>query len=82
MDDITRKWDCLSLKSKESQTVPLTSNLTDDSKVLVAKFFTKRRINMETVFRTLKSMWKTEKSFNICDLGSNTTMILFMMNTT
>jgi len=41
MDDITRKWDRLSLKSKESQTVPLTSNLTGDSKVLVAKFFTK-----------------------------------------
>ena len=32
---------------------------------------------METIFRTLKSMWKTDKSFNICDLGSNTAMILF-----
>ena len=77
MDDITHKWDRLSLKLKESQIVPLTSNLTDDGKVLVAKFFTKWRIDMEAVFQTLKSMWKTEKSFDIRDLGSNVVMILF-----
>ena len=77
MDDIARKWDCLSLNQKESQTVPLTPEVTGDGKVLVAKFFTKRHINIEAVFWTLKSMWKIEKSFNIHDLGSNTTMILF-----
>nr|POE65774.1 hypothetical protein CFP56_38245 [Quercus suber] len=30
MDDITLKWDSLSLKPKESHIVPLTSNLTSD----------------------------------------------------
>ncbi|KAK7861237.1 hypothetical protein CFP56_024320 [Quercus suber] len=34
MDDITRKWDSLSLKPKESHIVPLTSNLTSDGKLL------------------------------------------------
>ena len=78
MDDIACKWDRLSLNQKESQTVPLTFDVTGDGKVLMAKFFTKRHINMEAAFRTLiKSMWKTEKSFNIRDLGSNTAMILF-----
>lgn len=77
MDDITRKWDCLSLNQRESQTVPLTSDVTSDGKVLEAKLFTKQHVNMEVVFRTLKSMWRTEKSFDIHDFGSNTTMILF-----
>ena len=48
-----------------------------DGKVLIAKFFTKQHINMEAVFQTLKSMWRTEKSFDIRDLGLNTAMILF-----
>ena len=43
----------------------------------MAKFFTKWRIDMEAVFQTLKSMWKTEKCFDIRDLGSNVVMILF-----
>lgn len=77
MDDITSKWDRLSLNPKEAQTVPLTSNPTGDGKVLMAKFFTKRRINMEAVFHTLNSMWNTKKSFDIRDLGSNRVMILF-----
>lgn len=77
MDDIARKWDRFSLNQKESQTVSLTPDVTGDGRVLVAKFFTKRHINMEVVFRTLKSMWKTEKSFDIRDLGSNTAMIIF-----
>ena len=77
MDDITRKWDRLSSNQRESQTVPLTSDVTGEGKVLVAMFFTKRHINMEAVFRTLKSMWRTEKGFDIRDLGSNTAMILF-----
>ena len=77
MDDITRKWDRLALNQRESQTIPLTSNVTGDGKVLIAKFFTKRHINMEAVFRTLKSMWRTEKSFDIRDLGPNMAMILF-----
>ena len=32
---------------------------------------------MEAILHTLKSMWKTEKSFDIRDLGSNMVLILF-----
>nr|POE54607.1 hypothetical protein CFP56_53179 [Quercus suber] len=77
MDDIAHKWDRLSLNQRESQMVPLTPDVTGDGKVLVAKFFTKRHINMEVGFQTLKSMWKTNNSFDVRDLGSNKAMILF-----
>lgn len=77
MDDITSKWDRLSLNQIEIQIVALTPTVTGNGKALVAKFFTKRRINMEAVLCTLKSMWKTEKSFDIWDLGSNMVLVLF-----
>ena len=77
MDDITSKWDRLLLNQIENQTVTLTPIVTGNGKVLVAKFFTKRRINMEAMLRTLKSMWKTEKCFDIRDLGSNMVLVLF-----
>ena len=32
---------------------------------------------MESVLRTLKSLWKTKNSFDICDLGSNVVLVLF-----
>ena len=77
MEDITSKWDRLSLNQIENQTVSLTPTVTGNGKVLVAKFFTKRRIDMEAILRTLKSMWKTKKSFDIGDLSSNMVLILF-----
>ena len=56
MEDLTDRWDNLSLNTKESATVSLSDNEVRNSRVLVAKFFTKRRINLETTTRTLKSM--------------------------
>ena len=32
---------------------------------------------MEVVLHTLKSMWKTKKSFDVRDLGSNMALVLF-----
>ena len=56
MEDLTGRWDNLSLNTKESATVSLSDNEVRNSRVLVAKFFTKRRINLETTTKTLKSM--------------------------
>ena len=55
MENITSKWDRLSLNHTENQTISLTPTVTGNGKVLVAKFFTKRRINMEAILRTLNA---------------------------
>ena len=55
MENITSKWDRLSLNQTENQTISLTPTVTGNGKVLVAKFFTKRRINMEAILRTLNA---------------------------
>ena len=43
----------------------------------MGKFFTKRRINLEAITRMLKIIWRSRGSFDICDLGNNTVMLLF-----
>ena len=77
MDDLAGKWAGLSLNTQESQTVPLTPTTEDHTRVLIAKLFTKRRVNIEALSRTLRSMWRSIQQFEIRDLGSNTVLLLF-----
>nr|POE75241.1 hypothetical protein CFP56_14276 [Quercus suber] len=77
MEDLATKWERLSLKAKEHDTVDLPLVIESNSRVLVAKLFTKRRVNLEALTRTLRSMWRTVQTFEVHDLGSNTTLIRF-----
>ena len=43
--------------------------------LLAAKFLTKRVVNIESVARTFKPLWRMQKDFNINDMGDN---ILFL----
>jgi hypothetical protein len=44
---------------------------------LVAKFFTRRAINVEVVTRTFKPLWRTERGFSARDLGDNLMLLEF-----
>ncbi|KAK7858174.1 uncharacterized protein CFP56_013819 [Quercus suber] len=79
MEDITGRWANLTLNTKETDAVDLEPHEaeSDNSKVLVVKFFTKRRPNMEAITRTLRSMWQSGGAFEIRELGSNTALLLF-----
>ena len=52
MEEITRKCDGLSLSVKEGERVVLPKKLTKAKHVLVAKFLTKRALNVEVVAYT------------------------------
>ena len=77
MDDLQGRWAKLSLNTKETQMVNLSTNVVENSRVLVAKFFTKWRISLEAITRTLKMMWRSGRSFDIRNLGNNIVMLLF-----
>ena len=77
MEDLTGQWANLSLNNRESTTVNLSDNEVGNSRVLVAKYFIKRRINFEATTRTLKSMWRDGGNFDVRDLGNNTAMLIF-----
>ena len=67
----------LSLNTKETQMANLSTNIAENSRVLVAMFFTKWRINLEAITRTLKMIWRSGRSFDIRNLGNNIVMLLF-----
>nr|POE84005.1 hypothetical protein CFP56_54796 [Quercus suber] len=77
MEDLATKWERLSLKAKEHDTVALPLVVESNSRVLVARLFTKRRVNLEALTRTLRSVWCTVQTFEVRDLGSNIALILF-----
>ena len=77
MDALQGRWVKLSLNTKETQIVNVCTNIVENSRVLVAKFFTKRRINLEAIMRMLKMTWMSGRSFDIHNLGNNIVMLLF-----
>ena len=77
MEDITRKCDGLSLSAKERERVVLPKKLTKAEHVLVAKFLTKRALNVEVVAHTFRPLWRTKKSFCVSNAGNNILLIEF-----
>ena len=63
--------------SKEKAEVTIHEPMPKDGLILIGKFFTKRRVNLESVNRVLKTVWKMEKTFEASDLGENKVLFLF-----
>ena len=77
MKDLSRYWENLALTEKEGLKFSLPESEVAEGFAVVAKFFTKRKINLEAVARTLKSFWKAEQGFEIRDLGENKALFVF-----
>ncbi|KAK9998771.1 hypothetical protein SO802_018374 [Lithocarpus litseifolius] len=77
MDEIATKCAGLRLTEKEESEVDLIPPVTKTERVLVGKFCTKRRVSLESVARVLKSVWRTEKNFEVCDMGENKVLFQF-----
>ncbi|KAL0008719.1 hypothetical protein SO802_010221 [Lithocarpus litseifolius] len=77
MDEIATKCAGLRLTEKEESEVGLIPPVTETERVLVGKFCTKRRVSLESVARVLKSVWRTEKNFEVCDMGENKVLFQF-----
>lgn len=78
MDEITERCEGLRLSEREGSEIDLSSPAMETNCVLVGKFCTKRRVSLESVARVLKSVWRTEQNFEVCDLGNNKVLFHFM----
>uniref|UniRef100_A0A7N2MCS5 DUF4283 domain-containing protein n=1 Tax=Quercus lobata TaxID=97700 RepID=A0A7N2MCS5_QUELO len=78
MEELTQRCENLKLSGKEGGEVNIDPKEEDPEMVVVGKFLTKRRINLETVVRTLKPIWKTIESFEVQDADDNTALFVFM----
>ena len=77
MEDLTLKWNKLSLSQKEGKHVVLSKNKLVQEFVLAAKFLTRRNINIDAVAKTFGPPWHTNQSFNIRDAGDNYLLFSF-----
>lgn len=77
MDEITNRCARLLLSAKEEAKVEVLSPIREGRQILVGKFYTKRRVNLESVARVLKIAWKTKENFEVSDLGENRALFLF-----
>ena len=78
MEDFSVMWKKLSLSEEEENEYNGQIFETTGGKVLAAKFFTRRVLNMEAIARTFKQLWRTKKSFEIKGMGSH--MVLFVFS--
>jgi len=65
---------------REDAEVAIHAPLTEDGPILIGKFCTKRRINLELVAKVLRVVWRVEHNFEVSDLGENKVMFLFQTN--
>ena len=66
-----------SLTAKEDCRVDLSEAAYVSGGVLVAKFLTKRVLDLEVVMRTLKPLWKADSGLKGRDMGNNQVMFIF-----
>ncbi|KAK9991880.1 hypothetical protein SO802_026865 [Lithocarpus litseifolius] len=67
MKDLAQRWQKLSLFEEEGRKVDLKNNKEVRRWVLVAKFYTRRVVNIEAVARTFRPLRRTRKEFESFD---------------
>uniref|UniRef100_A0A2N9GDB5 Reverse transcriptase domain-containing protein n=1 Tax=Fagus sylvatica TaxID=28930 RepID=A0A2N9GDB5_FAGSY len=77
MESLEGLWEKFSLSEHESQKVDLVSTITQPKSFLAAKFLTRRVLNVESVARTLKALWRTDHGFTIRDMNDNKLVFVF-----
>ncbi len=77
MESIEEMWQKFSLSEKEGLDVDLARTSQQPEHILVAKFLTTRMLNIDSVARTFKPLWKTRQSFTVQDLGRNRVAFVF-----
>ena len=77
MDAITNKCVNLKLLEREGSEVDLAFLGVDQGLVLVGKFCTERRVNLEAIRWALRSVWRTKRDFEVSDMGENRVLFLF-----
>lgn len=77
MEEISNMCAGLKLSDKESSEIDIVPPIQNAGFILAGKFYTKRRINMESVAQVLKTIWKTKRNFEVYDLGENKALFQF-----
>uniref|UniRef100_A0A7N2N7G9 DUF4283 domain-containing protein n=1 Tax=Quercus lobata TaxID=97700 RepID=A0A7N2N7G9_QUELO len=77
MEDLTHSWQKLSLSSIEGEDMDLSRNKKIQGFALVAKFFSRRSLNVDVVAWTFRPLWRTSGDFHDSDAKHNYVVFTF-----
>ena len=82
MDEILEDWRKFSLTDIERAKVSLkkSKNLNKKEYVLVAKFMTRRVLNVDAIGRTFKPLWRSRNNFKIREAGDHILLFVRVRN--
>lgn len=71
MESLEGLWKKFSLLDEGETGIACPTKVEPNAVTLAAKFLTKRVVNVESVARTFRPLWRSEKDFQIKDMGDN-----------
>ncbi|KAL0013547.1 hypothetical protein SO802_000616 [Lithocarpus litseifolius] len=77
MEDLSKRWKSLSLFEKEGPGLALKSNQASTEFSMVARFLTKRPINLEAIANTFNPLWRTKSGFRLKFIGDHLVLFSF-----
>ena len=77
MDDLAQSQNWLTLSDREGLGCCLTGEDTVNEYSIVAKFLTKRALNVDVIARTFTSLWRARSGFKIQNFGDHKILFTF-----
>ena len=77
MEDLTKNWSRLTLSEREGPGCCLTDEESPIDFSILAKFLTKRSLNVEAIAKTFNPLWRTRNGFKIQNLGDHKILFTF-----
>lgn len=77
MENLTKHWQSMSLNAREGEELGLADELSSKNFTMVAKFLTKRALNVEAVSKTFSPLWRSVKGFEVRRLNDHLLLFTF-----
>ena len=77
MEEISKRWQKLSLTDTEGDKFDLSKEKIIPEFVLVGKFFTQRAINIEALAKIFRPLWRTRRNFEVRAADDNIALFTF-----
>ena len=81
MEDLTNHWSSLSLSENEGLGLCLKSEQAANEFGIVAKFLTKRPLNLEAIANTFSPLWRSKVGFKVRNIGDHVILFSFESKT-
>ena len=77
MEDLTKHWSSLSLSEIEGPGLCLRSDQATDEFGILARFLTKRPLNIEAIANTFNPLWRSKSGFKVKNIGDHVVLFSF-----